>query len=174
MVMLNILTGLVSWGNDIGSILQEWADMGIFAYGLPFLLIFALVFGILWKSQVLGENKGVIVVIALAVGLMSLQFEFVPSFFATIFPYAGVGMAVLLVVLILMGLFVKGHDFEKWYMLAFYVIGGIVALIVILSALGSYEWFGSYWWNEYWPAIITLLVVGGLIAAIVAGSKKSS
>ena len=170
---MSALTGLVSWGTDIGSILQAWADMDVFAYALPFLLIFALVFGILWKSKILGDNKGVIVVIALAVGLMSLQFDFVPSFFETIFPYAGVGIAILLVVVILMGLFInKAH--EKWYMMVFYIIGGIIALIVILSALSSSNrWGGSWWWYDYWPAIVAVLVIGGLVAAVIAATKSN-
>jgi len=169
---MGVLTGLASWGNDIGSILQTWADMGVFAYALPFLLVFAIVFGILWKTKMLGENKGVIVVIALAVGLLSLQFNFVPTFFATIFPYAGVGIAVLLVVLILMGLFTPyGHD--KAYSLVFYLVGGIIALIVILSSLSSYKWWGGWWWSEYWPAIVALLVIGGLVAAVIAATGKS-
>ena len=170
MVMLGILTGLVTLGNNIGNILQTWADMGIFAYALPFLLIFAVVFGILWQSKILGENRGVIVVIAVAVGLMSLQFDFVPSFFAVIFPYAGVGIAILLVALILMGLFTPDNDKSK-YFLVFYIIGALIALIVILSALTSYEWWGGWWWFEYSEALIALLIIGGLIALVISAVK---
>lgn len=173
MVMLSVLSGMVSWGNDIGSILQTWAEMGIFAYALPFLLIFALVFGILWKSQILGDNKGVIVVIALAVGLISLQFDYVPSFFATIFPYAGIGIGILLVVLILMGLFIEGDKKSK-YMMVFYIIGAVIALIVVISSLADYSWWGGWWWTDYWPAIVALLVIGGLVAAIVFSTKKGT
>lgn len=171
---MSVITGLVTWGNDIGSILQSWADMGIFKYALPFLLVFALVYGILWKSQLLGENKGVIVVIALAVGLLSLVNGYVPTFFENIFPYAGVGLAILLVVLILMGLFTSSKD-NKAYTLVFYIIGAVIAFIVIISSLSSYNnyWAGG-WFNQYWPSIIALLVIGGLIAAVIASTKKGA
>jgi len=167
------VTGLVvGWGNDIGYILQTWADMGIFAYALPFLLIFAIVFGILQATRMLGGNKGVSTVIALAVGLLALQWNYVPSFFSVIFPYAGVGMGILLVVLILMGLFVNPE--QKGYFIAFFIVGGAIALIVILSSLASYDWWGAWWWDEYWPAIIALLVVGGLIAVVIASSYRGT
>ena len=169
---MGVITGFVAAGDNIGSILQTWADVGVFAYVLPLLLVFAVVFGILWKSNILGQNKGVIVVIALAVGLLSLQFDYVPTFFATIFPYAGIGIAVLLVVLILMGLFTDQDN--KKYMLVFFILGGLIALIVVLSSLASYEWWGGWWWTEYWPAIVALLVVGGLVAAVIAATNKGS
>jgi len=165
------VTGLaIGWGTDIGYILQTWADMGIFAYALPFLLIFAIVFGILQATRMLGENKGVSAVIALAVGLLSLQWNYVPDFFAIIFPYAGVGIGILLVALILMGLFIDPK--QRGFMIAFFVIGAVIALIVVLSALSSYDWLGGWWWDEYWPAIIALLVIGGLVAAVIFSSVR--
>ena len=93
---------------DVTSMLNYWADIGVFAYILPFLLIFAVVYGILSKINILGEqgkNKGVNAVISVAVGLLALQFDYVPHFFSMIFPYAGMGISVLLVALILANLF---------------------------------------------------------------------
>ena len=75
------------FGYSIADVLNRWADRGVFAYVLPFLMIFALVYGILVKTQILGENKGVHVTIALAIGLISLQFDYVSNFFSTIFPF---------------------------------------------------------------------------------------
>jgi hypothetical protein len=76
------------------------------------------VFGILNKSEVLGKNRGVQATIALTVGLLALQFDYVSNFFATIFPYAGIGIAVILVLLILTGVFVSegenGQDIFGW------------------------------------------------------------
>ena len=66
--------------DTITEVLNQWADAGVFAYLLPFLFIFAVVFGILNKTKVLGENKGVQATIALALGLLSLQFDYVSNF----------------------------------------------------------------------------------------------
>ncbi len=173
-VMLNALTGLVSGWSNIGYILQEWEYYGIFEYALPFLLIFALVFGILSKSKLFGENaKGVITVVSLAVGLLAITSQGLRAFFRVIFPYAGIGLSVLLVALILMGLFVDSD--KDWYGIVFYILGGLIALIVIISALSSYEygWFGGWWWAQYWPAIVAFLVIGGLITLVILATKSS-
>lgn len=172
---MSVITGLVTFGNTIQDVLNTWADMGIFAYVLPFLLVFALVFGILWKSKILGDNRGVIVVIALTVGLLSLQFDQVPMFFATIFPYAGIGMAILLVALILIGLFARDPN-EKWFTVTFVSIGGLIALIVILSALVENEWWGSggWFWTLYWESIVWGLIIIGLLLLIIFASARSN
>jgi hypothetical protein len=168
------ITGLFSWGDNLATILQEWEYLGIFEFALPFLLIFALVFGILYKSKLLGDNKGVITVIALAVGMLAITSQNLRAFFRVIFPYAGIGLSILVVVLILMGLFTDTDD--KWYGIVFYVIGGLIALIVIISALSSYEygWFGGWWWQEYWPAIVAFLVIGGLVTLVILATKNNS
>jgi len=170
------ITGMATAvGGDITDILNYWADLGVFAYVLPFLLIFAVVYGILSKINMLGEkdkNKGVNAVVAIAVGLLALQWDYVPNFFSTIFPYAGIGISVLLVALILMGLFgsfEEGKD--KNFKNIFLAIGAIIAVIVVLTALQDFTWSGSNWWYDYGPALITLAVIGTLVAMVIGGKK---
>lgn len=161
----------MAWSSfTITDVLQSWADAGVFAYMLPFLLIFAVVFGILDTGKVLGENKGVHAVIALAVGLLSLQFDIVTDFFATIFPYAGVGISIVLVALILVGLF--SSEETKTHRWIFMVLGGIVALIVIFSALSDSGWVIGYEIADAVPAIVAGLILLGIIALVVWGKKK--
>ena len=99
-------------GGAIGNILSQWEAMGFFSYVLPFLLIFAMVFGILIQLRLFRDNKTINAIIALAVGLMALQFSFVPRFFSEIFPRLGVGLVVILIIIILTGLFANPED--KW------------------------------------------------------------
>ena len=93
------------YGGGFGGLLDFLAQGGFFSFLLPFLLIFALVYGLLLRVK-LFEKNGINAVIALAVSLMSIQFEFVPIFFSQIFPRVGVGLAVILAVLIIVGIFV--------------------------------------------------------------------
>jgi len=162
--------GYVWWGTSIDEILQMWADIGVFRYALPFLLVFAVVFGVLAKSEVLGENKGVNTVVAVAVGLLALQFDFIPEFFATIFPYVGIGIAILLVGLILTGLF---HSDKDWWNYTFFGIGIFIAAVVVITSLSSYEWSGSWWWEQHWQGIITLAIIGLLITLVVVSANKA-
>ena len=159
--------------SDIGSILQHWADLGVFMYILPFLLIFAIIFGILSATNILGGNKGVHAIIAFAAALLSLQFEFVPAFFAEIFPRLGVAISIILVLMILAGLFIDPE--EKGWLTAFAVIGIIIAIIVIVSSFSSETyWWGSNFWQDYGEAIIIGAIVIAIIGTIIATSYSKS
>src|SRR3989344_5571118 len=154
------------YGYSIADLLNSWANMGVFAYLLPFLMIFALVYGILSRTQILGENKGVMATISLAFGLLALQFDYVSGFYASIFPYAGMGLAVLLVLIVFIGLFYKPKEGAKGWIAIGAVIGGIVVLSSTLdllwidgSAIGLFN------------ALPMLLVIGGTIGIIYWISK---
>jgi len=84
----------------VTDVLNTWDQYGVFSYVIPFLIIFAVVFGILQKSKIFGTEekaKGINAILGLAIGLAALQFDFVSTFFATIFPRFGVGIAILLI-----------------------------------------------------------------------------
>lgn len=158
------------WTYTITDVLNMWQQQGVFSYALPFLLIFSVIFGILSKTELLGKNKGVHATIALAIGLLALQFDIVTNFYATIFPYAGVGIAVLLIALILMGV---SADKVSWSGKAFFWIGALIALCVVLFSFMDYSWFGGgFWIAQSWPAIISGIVLIAIIGFIVFGGDK--
>jgi Zn-dependent protease with chaperone function len=192
--MIEGFIGLASYGlgtgGDIGNALFQLEQMGVFAYLLPFLLIFALVYGILTKTTILGNNKGINVVLAIAIGLMALQFNFVSYFFAEIFPRLGVGLAILLVMTVLLGAFVD-FDENSWAKRIFFGVGALTVLIIVFQSLGSSFGFGGTWFNlgfggigyrlqNALPWILVVGVTGFLIFKIVksdsgnagAGNKK--
>lgn len=162
---MSLITGMVSYYNEIGSVLQQWADIGIFSYVLPFLLIFAIIIAILDKVEVFQVNRGISALIALSIALLSLQFDLVPQFFSIIFPKLGVGLSVLLVALILMGVFVGGKD-ANWGKYVFFGIAAIVFLTIIFLSFADYRWLDSWWWRQYSAAIIAGLAL--LIIVIIA------
>lgn len=167
----------VGTGGTFGNFFNQLDQMGVFAYLLPFLLIFALVYGILTKTTILGNNKGINVVLAIAIGLMALQFNFVSYFFAEIFPRLGVGLAILLVMAILIGAFVD-LDNQKWAKWLFFGVGALTVLIIVFQSLGSSFGFGGTWFNlgfgsfgyqlqNALPWILVVGVTGFLIFKIV-------
>jgi len=157
----------------ITTILNQWADFGIFAYALPFLMIFAMVFGILNKTSLLGDNKGVQATIALAMGLLALQFDYVTNFYATIFPYAGIGISVLLVALILMGLIYDSGN-KGWLDKVWFGIGVVIFLVVLFTSLSSFSWMGGMGLSvsQAWPAILAGMILLGLMALIIWGGGR--
>jgi hypothetical protein len=155
---------------NLTDILNVWQQAGIFAYLIPFLIVFAVVYGILNKTKLLGENRGVQATISLGVGLMSLVNDYVPHFFSSLFPYAGMAIAVLLVALILMGL-ISDQDFA-WRI--WFVIGIIGFVAVILASFNDMQWWMGGGLGESWPAILAGIIILTLMYFIIWGGEKKS
>ena len=181
--MIGVNTLLASYGffrgGDIGNVLAQWQAAGVFSYALPFLLIFALTFGLLTRvglfttKDASGEksNKSINAIIALSVSLMALQFDFVSLFFSEIFPRFGVALSIILVILILGGLFMPmGSKGFSWGLIAVVMI---IIGIVIFQSLGSFGYDAGYWWRNNLGSLLGWVVLIGLIIAVVAGSTSS-
>lgn len=185
--MLEGVLFLYSYGyysGAIGNVFSQWEQAGFFTYVLPFLLIFAVVFGVLQKLKVFGQGqnnqgeKGINAIIAIVVGLIAVNIEFVPRFFSEIFPQLGVGLAIMLVAVILLEFFLSWttkemNDRDNWTRFVYFGIGAIIFL-VILNNLSDDFGFGFYWWNEYWPLIIGAIFVIAIIGIVVGGKDKTS
>ncbi len=147
-------------------LIYNWEAIGVFDLFLPFLLVFAVVFAILTSTKVLGDHRGVNVIIALVLGLFTIRFGFVTDFFSVIFANFGIAIAGLVVLLILTGLLVS-EDNRKVWIKAIFGIALVGAIVVIIATINQFSWFGSYWWQENWTTIIWLVIglfaIGGLI-----------
>jgi len=161
----------------ITEVLNIWNEMGVFSYVIPFLLIFAVVFAILDKTKMLSsannDNKWIIAIIATAIGLLALQFDFVSEFFAVIFPRFGIGLALFLVLIILLGFFwpertngsFTGHT--KW-------IGYVVGIGVAIWALSSWDqWSGQVGFGGWFVQNVWALIILGVLIAIIIIVAKS-
>ncbi len=140
-------------------------ELGVFQYVLPFLVIFALVYGILTRTKIFQENPVVNGIIAISVSLLSLQFESVPLFFSKVFPRLGIGLAVILVLLIILGMFMPQ---EKWIV---YVLFGVAAITLIAVLAGSFETDYSFG-AEIAPLVISGLILIIIVSVIVGGLSK--
>lgn len=158
-------------GGAIGDLLSKWEQIGFFSYLLPFLLIFALIFGILTKVQVFKDNKMINGIIALAVAFMALQFDFVPAFFSNIFPRLGVGLAIILSIFILLGLFMDPESKMINYILL--GVGALIVGLVLIQSAGELGWASGAWWQENWQMVIGAVFLFVLIAIIIGSGSKS-
>jgi hypothetical protein len=149
---------------------QELARYGVFDYMLPFLLLFALVFGVLYRLNLFKDNRGVDGIIAFVVALMALQFGFVTQFFAEVFPRFGIGLSILLLLLILTGFFIP-HK-QTWITYAFLGIGMIILIIILINTSGYLGWSGANWWYDNWGFVAAVVVLLIALAIIVGASSK--
>ena len=156
----------------IQDLIFQWQLAGIFEYVLPFLLIFALVFGILTGTNILGDHRGVNLVIALVIGLMSLQLWFVRAFFTELFPRFAIGLAIMLVVVVLSGMFIQGSAMKGW-LIGFSIAGAVIGIVVILITFNQFRWFDSFFWQNNWGLIIGgVLMIIIIIAVFVTAGEK--
>jgi len=147
-------------GGDIGNILAQWEQIGVFAYALPFLLLFALVFGILTRVKIFDENKAINVVISLSVSLMALQYNFVPQFFSQLFPQVGIGLTFILMAIIFLGLSTN----TNWtWMLT--VVGVIIIVVIMVNSFDvGNTTFGMFFSQHFATIIFSVILIGFLIA----------
>ena len=131
---------------------------------------------ILKKTNILGEEKPILAIISAALGLLSLQFDFVSEFYAVIFPRFGIGLSLFLVLLIFVGFFVKDtDDMFKELGWAGYVIG----IGIIIWAFSAWdEWgnaggFGGWFGENFWAVLVLGLVVAAIAIVMNSGKSKS-
>jgi hypothetical protein len=181
--MINGVILLASYGSfgggTIGNLFAQWEAAGIFEYALPFLLIFALVYGLLLKMNIFASkdgnpNKGINVIIALAVAFMALQFGMVSTFFSEIFPQFGVALSIILVILILGGLFMPTDSENNWFMIALAIIVFVIVGIVIYNSLSIFGWSftSTGWLANFWDQYNALIIFAVIIIVIVVATSS--
>ena len=158
---------------SVQEIIYLWESAGIFDVVLPFLLIFAVVFGILSYMRIFGDNKGIHTVIALAIGILAVRNPFFTEFYKEIFPRLGVGVSIILTLMILIGMFIEGKQITYW----FYGIAAIGVIIFLGILLNSFRDLGWTWTGSFSDdtitMIITIVLIIGFILAVVLSSVKS-
>ncbi len=160
---------------DLVSLMYEFEANGIFDIALPFLLIFAIVFGILTATNIFSGNKGVNVIVAVVIGLMSLRLGMVQAFFTEVFPRFGIAIAILLVIGILAAAFIPDEQ-RKYWSIGLAAAGALFGAIAVFNAFDAVDWFWTDWFfgENLSTTIIVLAIVGLIIAVSISNSPKST
>ncbi len=169
MLGLMLQTGSVAGFQDL---LNKLNDIGFFQYVLPFLLIFAVVYAILTVVPTFKDNKGASIIIAIAIGLLSLQFNIVPEFFQNVFPKFGIGISLLILIMIFMGAVPWGTSdtTAKWIIFG---AGIAIFIFITLASLSDWNFVGNFWWQQYGAMIIVAAIVIAAIVLIIKITKTT-
>lgn len=151
-------------------VINSWQQAGFFSIILPFLLVFALTFGILTRVKIFKENKAVNAIIAAVVALMSLQVPMVPQFFAQLFPRFGIALAIILVLMVIAGFFADPDSPVVNYVLL--GIGVIIVIVVLIQTAGGLGIESGQWWAVNWPVVAGAIFILLLVIIIVAGTSS--
>jgi len=163
--------GSFAWTNLYG-VLQQWEQFGVFTVLFPLILVFAIVFAILEKID-LFKNRGVHLLIALVIGFFTVSNPYVSGFFMYFFSNLGLGIAILLGLIILLGVALKPG--EKTWGWIFGIFGGTIFLFVLVRSgllgwmLGENFW---YWFQANSVLVILLLIVAAMIGIVMMATKK--
>jgi len=145
---------------------------------LPFLLVFALIFAILDKTKILGEEKRQInAIIAFVIGLFLIAFPFPRSIIVNLMPLLAV-MAVIMLVFLMLYSFAGGKTEEKWVRITFGILIGLALIIALLVLTGFWDNVlnalegGSG--SSIAANIFFIAVIIAAIAIVLATGKKAS
>lgn len=159
---------------DFNYVFSQWESIGVYTVILPFLLVFALVFGILSTTNILGKDRGVIVVIAFAVSLLGTRYigeNLVGRFFETVFPRFAILLTILLILVIAVGLFITDVNSVRGWFIGLGVFAVVAAGIVIFQSFDEAGFVSGSLWDENWPTI--LLTIAIIVLIIYVSVKKS-
>ncbi len=143
---------------SIQEVLFQLESIGVFEFLLPFLLIFAVVYGVLISLGIFGKKPGINAVIAFVIGLLAVRFPLFTQFYGELIPRLGIGITILLMLLILAGLFFTTYN-TRIFMLVLSVIAAAIAIIILYQTFGYLGWF-SY---GYLGANAVGWIIGGII-----------
>ncbi len=151
------------------TILQHWV---VTKFILPFLLIFVLVYAVLAKTKLLGENQQVNAIISFVIGLIFVGVAYPKDVVGNMILFLTVSLVIVFVALMLWG-FVSGNKLDadildgkvKWVV---GIVGFMIIIIAVLWATGvensvfnflfRESWSASFWTNFSFMAMIAIVL----------------
>jgi hypothetical protein len=175
--------------STLANALDFFRDFGLFDVLLPFLLVFTVVFAVLQKTKVLGENKANLdSMVAFVIGLLFVAASKAVSVVNEALPQVIVLVVVGLGFLLMLGIFSnpKGTVFDNIGETARLIIGIFMAIAVVLIFLGviktdrgdswlefAWNYAITYWNGAVMGSIVLFIVVIAAIFFVVRGSEKN-
>ncbi|MBI5061869.1 MAG: hypothetical protein HZB67_06190 [Candidatus Aenigmarchaeota archaeon] len=130
-------------GDPFSVLVCNLQQMGFFGFLLPWVFMFAVVFGLLLKTKVLGDDKRIAAVVALVVAFFVIGYggPFLSNMLVNLFGIAAIVLAGILVTVLFVGM--AGGDITKIFenkLAVGLVIGiGIVVFAIAAGALGAFS-----------------------------------
>jgi len=161
------------------TILQHWV-LTKFVY--PFILIFAIVFGVLEKTKLLGTDKKQLnAIVSFVIGVIFVAAVSPKLIVSNMILFLSVALVIVFVVLLLWG-FINGATdvkFEGKGIKAVTAVIIILALVIFLFiTTGIWDTvidtlFKQSWSEDVWTNVIFIVIVAAALAVVLVSSKKS-
>ncbi len=147
---------------------------------LPLVLVFTLVFAILEKTRVLGEDKRQInAILGFIIGLILIASP-VKYIVIELMPFLAVSLVILFVFMLIYGFVVgktDGDVLNKGLKITLGIIFGLALVTFLLYITGYWEFIHSYTFgggsNIWYNALLGIVIIG-VIIAVIQGDKGVS
>jgi len=161
------------------------AELGIFGIDwftkviLPFILVFVLIFAILERSKILGEEKTQInSIVSLVMALIMIGVPLARGIIVDIVPVVAVIAVVLLVFMLILGMVGATHEGKLNKPLQI-TTGIIIGIAIIITLLYSTGWLPKIktiteqpWASQLWQSLIFIAVIITVIVIAVRSAKE--
>ena len=159
------------------TILQHWI-LTRFAY--PFLLIFFIVFAVLEKTKIFGDDKKQLnALVAFVIGLIFISVVYPTLVVENLILFLTVALVVVFIALLLWG-FVSGGE-AKISSKGLKIVAGILIVIAVaialLWAMGIWDEFANLlfkqsWSKSFWTNLIFIVVIAVALALMMRKGKE--
>ena len=157
---------------------------GFFVYYLlPFLFVFTLVFAVLQKSKLLGDDaQRVNLIIGLIIGALLIAFPFPRDIVVKLMPYLAVVLTIIFVFMLLYGFVIgkkEGDMLNKGMKVVFGILIAVSLIVVLLIISGYWDLvfnfaFGGAGGGKVWINVLMIGIIAGAIIAVVRGETGNS
>lgn len=141
-----------------------------------FILIFALIFGILQKSRIFGEEaKQVNALVSLAIALLVLSAGYALDLISKLVPILAIGSVLILIFLIFISFFFeKDYKPSEWLRNTAIGIAFVAVVVTIMVLTGAFTiisgWFTS---GSNWASNLSFIIIIVIVFSIVFFTTKS-
>lgn len=157
--------------SDLYNIVGQAQQIGIYDVILPFLLVFTIVFAVLQKTKIFGEDKkNINVVVAAILALLFLQNNYLIFLLQRFLPNVSLFLIIFLMFLLILGVFLGPQTGISGAAITFAFIVSLIAILVAVSTDLMPYGFGSSildFWYAIDPGTRTLIWVIAIFVVII-------
>lgn len=152
-------------------------------YILPFLLVFVILFGVLEKTKIFGDDKKQVnALTSFIIALIFVGFVLPKQIVTNLVLYFSIALVIILIFMILFGFVSSDKDGFKpmaWMKWVFGILIGITLLVAVFWASGSLDFiinflFYQSWSKTFWMNVLFIVIIIAAIAFAFSGGKSKS
>ena len=149
------------------TIFQTWLFRD---YILPFLLMFAIIFAVLEKTKILGEDKKQVnAIVAFVIGMIFVSVLFPKEVVGNLILFLTIAIIVVFIFLLLYGFVVtdkkEGFKVENWMKWTFGILIGIALIVAVIWATGDVFGIIDFLFQQpstggFWTNVVFVVAMG--------------